>query len=53
MIAFVLRIVDATLTAFCNADRVTFSGSMTPIFIRSTVLPVFRLKPSPSPTSLV
>ena len=34
--------------AFCNAERVTFTGSLIPAFSMSTYSPVAAFRPSPS-----
>jgi hypothetical protein len=45
MIAFVLMIVVATLTALSSAFFVTFNGSMMPASYMSTTSPVLMLTP--------
>src|SRR4030042_846758 len=42
---WVVSMRDATLAAFCSANRVTFVGSMTPAAIMSSYLSVWALNP--------
>src|SRR3989304_3389609 len=46
MTASVVRKRAAIDAAFCNADRVTFAGSMTPAAMRSSYSPVAALRPN-------
>ena len=46
--ASVVRMFFAIDAAFCSAERVTIAGSMTPADTRSTISPVWALRPSPA-----
>ena len=46
--ASVVKIIDATLAAFCRADLVTFVGSTIPAFFMSTYSDLYASKPMPA-----